>query len=220
LPLRRVAAAADPQLTRAALELPADAVVFGAFVGIYKLSQRCVDLWRRILDAVPGSVLMFSPQRDEDRRAIEARIVGLGIDGKRVAFAPYRRGDDAFNRARYALIDVALDTMPYTGGDTTAAALDAGVPIVTRVGGRHAERMGYSILMHLGLTQTIAHTDDGYVELAARLALDRGFRDDVRAAVERAFADPAVTDPARYARSLEAAYERAIAGTPPANHDA
>ena len=210
LPLRRVASAPDDGLTRAALGLPADAVVFGAFVGVAKLSQRCVGVWRRILDAVPSSLLAFSPQRDEDRRAIERRLTGLGIAASRLAFIPYRRGDDAYNRARYAVVDIALDTMPYTGGDTTAAALDAGVPVVTRVGARHAERMGYSILMHLGLTQTIAQTDDGYVELAVRLAQEPAFRADTRTAVASALRDPAVTDPVRYVRALEAAYERAL----------
>ena len=210
LPLRRVAAAADVGITRAALGLPEDAIVFGAFVGVAKLSLRCISAWRRILDAVPASRLAFSPQRDEDRRAIERRLGGLGIVASRLAFIPYRRGDDAYNRARYAMVDIALDTMPYTGGDTTAAALDAGVPVVTRVGSRHAERMGYSILMHLGLTQTIAQTDDGYIELAVRLAQDRAFRDDTRAAVASALRDPAVTDPVRYARALEAAYDRAL----------
>ncbi|MEO8674029.1 MAG: hypothetical protein ABI569_00520 [Casimicrobiaceae bacterium] len=215
LPLRRVApsAEAESELTRAALGLPEDAVVFGTFVGVLKLSQRCVSVWRRVLDAVPGAVLAFSPQRDEDRRAIERRVTGLGIAASRVAFIPYRLNDDAFNRARYRAVDIALDTMPYTGGDTTAAALDAGVPVVTRVGGRHAERMGYSILMHLGLTQTIAQTDDGYIDLAVRLARNRAFRDDARADVARAMDDPAVTDPVRYARALEAADDRAVAAT-------
>ncbi len=213
LPLRHVAPAAAAELTRAALGLPEEAVIFGAFVGVLKLSQRCASVWRRILEAVPGSLLAFSPPSDEDRRAIERRLAGHGIATARLAFIPFRRGDDAFNRARYGVIDIALDTMPYTGGDTTAAALDAGVPVVTRVGGRHAERMGYSILMHLGLTQTIAQTDDAYVELAVRLARDRAFRDDVRAAVAVAMRDPAVTDPVRYARALEAAYDRALAAS-------
>ena len=213
LPLRRVAPSAEAGLTRAALGLPEGAVVFGAFVGVLKLSQRCVGAWRRTLEAVPGSLLAFSPPRDEDRRAIERRLSGLGIAAARLVFIPFRRGDDAFNRARYGVIDIALDTMPYTGGDTTAAALDAGVPVVTRVGGRHAERMGYSILMHLGLTQTIAQTDDAYVELAVRLARDRAFRDDAGAAVVRAVGDPAVIDPVRYARALEAAFDRALSAS-------
>ncbi|HYR01377.1 MAG TPA: tetratricopeptide repeat protein [Casimicrobiaceae bacterium] len=211
LPLRRVAPAPDAGLSRQGVGLPSEAPVFATFVSVQKLSPRCIAAWRRILDALPGAVLAFSPVNDEERRAIERRATGLGLEASRLAFVPYRRGDDAYNRARYALVDVALDTMPYTGGDTTAAALDGGVPVVTRVGSRHAERMGYSILMHLGLTQTIAHTDDGYVELALRLATDGPLRDAVRAEVARAMADPAATDPLRYARALEAAYERAIA---------
>jgi predicted O-linked N-acetylglucosamine transferase (SPINDLY family) len=210
LPLRHVSPDPDAAMTRPELGLPENAIVFGAFVGVLKLSQRCINVWRRILDAVPDSVLALSPRRDEDRRSLERRVTGLGIDASRLAFLPYRRGDDAFNRARYRVIDIALDTMPYTGGDTTAAALDGGVPVVTRVGARHAERMGYSILMHLGLTQTIAQSDDAYVELAVRLARERGFRDDVRAAVASAMRDPAATDPVRYARALEDAYERAL----------
>jgi predicted O-linked N-acetylglucosamine transferase (SPINDLY family) len=216
LPLRRVAAAADAGITRAALRIPEGATVFGAFVGAQKLSPRCIGAWRRILEAVPGAVLAFSPLRDEDRTVIERRVTGLGLAAERLVWIPYRRGDDAFNRARYAVVDVALDTMPYTGGDTTAAALDAGVPVVTRVGARHAERMAYSILMHLGLTQMIAQTDDGYVALAVRLAQDRAFSDETRAAVTRAMADPAATDPVRYARALEDAYVRALSAKSPA----
>jgi predicted O-linked N-acetylglucosamine transferase (SPINDLY family) len=212
LPLRRVGPATDAGLTRPGLGIPDDAPVFGAFVSVRKISPRCVAAWRRILEAVPTAVIAFSPLNDEEGRALAERATGLGLDPARLAFIPYRRGDDAHNRARYALVDIALDTMPYTGGDTTAAALDAGVPVVTRVGARHAERMGYSILMHLGLTQTIAHTDDGYVELAVRLATDRAFRDAVRADVARAMADPAATDPARYARALESAFVRALGG--------
>jgi predicted O-linked N-acetylglucosamine transferase (SPINDLY family) len=211
LPLRRVQPAADPALARGPLGIPETAIVFGAFAGVLKLSLRCVAAWRRILDAVPDAVLAFSPLRDDDRIAIERRVTGLGLPADRLAWIPYRNGDDAFNRARYAVVDIALDTLPCTGGDTTATALDAGVPVVTRVGARHAERMSYSILMHLSLTQTIAQTDDGYVDLAVRLATDAAFRDEVRIAVSMAMADPAVTDPARYARALEDAYARALA---------
>jgi len=163
-------------------------------------------------------VLAFSPPTPAERAAIERRATGFGLPGERLVFIPQRRDDPAFNRARHLAVDVALDTMPYTGGDTTGAALDAGVPVVTRVGARHAERMTYSILMHLGLTQTIAFTDDDYVALAVRLAEDSSFRAEARAAVARAMADPPATDPVRYARSLEDAYVRAIAARHPGSH--
>lgn len=218
LPLRPLHPVAPPggvnaarQVTRAALDLPADAVVYAAFVGAGKLSLRCIDLWRRILDAAPRAYLAFSPLRDDELSAILRRVTGLGIPEGRLRFVPYRRDDEAANRARYALVDVALDTLPYTGGDTTIAALAAGVPVVTLVGQRHAERMTYSILKHLGLEETIAATDDAYVALAIRLAEDQAFRAGQRAAIERAYADPKLTDPVHYARALEEAYVHALA---------
>lgn len=215
LPLRRFAPrlAANTALlvTRAALDLPEDAVVYATFVGASKLSLRCIELWRRILDAVPRAYLAFSPLRDDERSTILRRVAGLGIPEGRLRFVPYRRDDEATNRARYALVDVALDTLPYTGGDTTSAALAAGVPVVTLVGQRHAERMTYSILKHLGLEETIAATDDAYVALAIRLAEDQAFRTSQRAAIKRAYADSRLTDPVRYARALEQAYVRALA---------
>jgi len=211
LPLRRFTPPSVAHVTRAMLDLPDDAVVYAAFVGAGKLSLRCIELWRRILDAVPRAYLAFSPMRDDERSAILRRVMGLGIEEARLRFVPYRRDDTAANHARYALVDVALDTLPYTGGDTTSAALAAGVPVVTLVGQRHAERMTYSILQHLGLHETIAATDDAYVALAIRLALDRAFRTSQCAAIERAFADPRLTDPRHYAQALEDAYVRALA---------
>ena len=75
--------------------------------------------------------------------------------------------------------------------------------------------MSYSILMHLSLTQTIAETDDDYVALAVRLARDSTFREETRKAIAQAMADPAVTDPRRYAHALEEAYVAALATTSP-----
>jgi predicted O-linked N-acetylglucosamine transferase (SPINDLY family) len=211
LPLAHVAATEDPALTRAALGIASDAIVYGVFVGTRKLSPRCALLWRRILDAVPGAVLAFSPPIEAERAALERRAVGFGLPRDRLVFIPYRRNDVAWNRARYALVDIVLDTMPYSGGDTTGGALDAGVPVITRVGARHAERMSYSLLMHLSLDEMVTTTDDDYVALAVRVARDSTLREAMRQAVARAMSDPRATDPERYVRALEEAYVAALA---------
>ena len=111
---------------------------------------------------------------------------------------------------RYSVIDIVLDTMPYSGGDTTVAALDMGIPVVTRCGERHAERMSYSILAHLGITATVAHTDADYVTIACRLATDPAWRADVSAAILRQLATTSLADPRHYARCLEDALQRAV----------
>jgi protein O-GlcNAc transferase len=210
LPLRRVAPGAAAPVAREALRIGADAVVFGTFVSLIKLSPRCLALWRAILERVPGSVLAFSPNRDADRALYLRRLASFGIEGDRVVFIPWTM-DDATDRARYRLIDVVLDTLPYTGGDTTAAALDMGVPVVTRVGVRAAERMTWSLLAHLGVTETAARTDDESVAIACRLAQDAPWRAAIASAIATRLPQSGLADLDRYTRSLETAYERALA---------
>lgn len=210
LPVRRVPPAAAPPTTREALGLAPETVVFGTFVSLAKLSPRCLRLWRTILDRVPGSVLAFSPHRDEARALFVRRLESFGIDRARIVFVPWTM-DEAADRARYTLVDVVLDTLPYTGGDTTAAALDMAVPVVTRVGERAAERMTWSLLAHLGVTDTAAKSDEEYVGVACRLAQDRGWRARISAVIASRLPASGLADLDRYARSLETAYERAVA---------
>jgi predicted O-linked N-acetylglucosamine transferase (SPINDLY family) len=210
LPFRRVAAAPEAPVTRAELGLADGTTVFGVFVSLLKLSPRCLGLWKRILDAVPQGVLAFSPTRTAQQPLYRRRLESFGIAAGRIVFVPWAQ-DDAIDRARYRLIDVVLDTLPYTGGDTTAAAIDMGIPVVTRVGDRQAERMTYSLLAHLGVTATVAHNDGDYVAIACRLALDRPWRDSVAAEMVAALPGSGLADAERYTRSLESAYERALA---------
>ena len=207
LPVRRVAPSADAP-AREALGIDPDAVVFGVFVSLNKLSPRCLSSWRAILERVPQSILAFSPRRARERDLYLRRLGSFGIPSGRIAFIPSTQ-DDARDRARYRLIDVVLDTMPYTGGDTTAAALDMHVPVVTRVGERAAERMTWSLLAHLGVTDTAARSDDEYVAIACRLGVDRSWRAAISAAVAEALPRSGLADLDRYTRALESAYERA-----------
>ena len=207
LPVRRVTPAAKT-VPREALGLDPRAVVFGTFVDLRKLSSRCLTLWRTILDRVPRGVLAFSPRRETNRPLYLRRLQSFGIPGDRICFIP-RTLDDATDRARYRLVDVVLDTLPYSGGDTTAAALDMGVPVVTRVGERAAERMTWSLLAHLGVTDTAARSDAEYIEIACRLADDSAWRATIAAAIATRLPQSGLADFDRYTRALEAAYERA-----------
>jgi predicted O-linked N-acetylglucosamine transferase (SPINDLY family) len=210
LPLR-AGRAPVARYDRAGLGIAADAVSIAAFVPAQKLSPRCLALWRAVLERVPRARLLFSPPRDDERIALVRRVEGFGIDPARVAFVPY---DAGHLHDRYAVCDLALDTLPYSGGDTTAAALAAGVPVVTRIGARHAERMSASILTHAGLADLVAPTDEAFVELASRIAGDDAWREAMHRRVREAFAVPSLTDPARYADSLERAYARVLIEPP------
>ncbi len=191
MPVRHVEPAKETALgrvgERAAFDLADDAVVFAAFVSWMKLSPRCLALWREILARVPSAKLVFSPLDAREAPRYVRRLEAFGIGADRVVVLR-PAVDDAHARARYRMVDAVLDTLPYTGGDTTAAALDMGVPVITRVGERHAERVTYSLLAHLGVTATVAHSDEEYVALACRIAQDAAVAREHRVGDRRAAA--------------------------------
>ena len=166
LPLRRAQRGHAP-LARDVLGIPADAVVLGEFVTVQKLSPRCLALWRTILERVPRALLLFSPSSAGEEPGFRRQLAGHGIDPARAAFVS-RGVDEASAQARYALVDLVLDTLPYTGGDTTLAALASGIPVITLAGTRHAERMSASILLHVDLPELVVTREHDYVELRGR----------------------------------------------------
>lgn len=74
------------------------------------------------------------------------------------------------------LVDVFLDNPPWSGNNTSMAAIDAHLPIVSYptefMRGRHS----YAILSMLGLQETIAKSPEEYIEIAAKLGNDKVYR--------------------------------------------
>jgi protein O-GlcNAc transferase len=196
---------ADTNPSREECGIDGNATVFGVFVTHRKLSRSCLAAWHTILNRVPRAVLAFSTNKDSERQAILNNLVGVGIDVGRVVFIPFP-ADPAGARARYRIIDVVLDTFPYTGGDTTLAAIDMGVPVVSLCGDRQSERVTYSILCNLGVQQGIAHTVDDYIRLACRMAEDNSFRLSYAQDIAQKLPGSLLADLDSYTLHLEAAY--------------
>jgi protein O-GlcNAc transferase len=213
-PYRHVAPAAVHPFHREQMQIPAEAIVIGAFVNPLKLSQRCLSLWRQVLDKIPRALLAVSPLSREAGGVYTRLLTAANIPIDRVIVLPQGR-DDAESQARYSVLDFALDPMPYGGVNSTLEAIDMGVPVVTLRGRKHGERTTTSILVNLGVTQTIADSGSDYVAIAVRLASDAPFRAEVKASIAAGLANSALVDMPRHTRALEAAYERALAQTFP-----
>ena len=219
-PYRHVDPASSGVFTRERAGIRDDAIVIGAFVTPMKLSQRCLALWRDVLQRVPNAILAFSPVQPALRTVFQRICAAGGIDHSRIAFIPQGR-DDAESQARYRLIDFVLDPLPYGGVNGTLEALDMQVPVVTLVGRRHGERTSYSILANLGIRDTIAETGNDYVQIAEHLATDREFMQSLRQRIAAALRNSALTDMVAHTRHLEHAYLTALAQrAPEALHDA
>jgi predicted O-linked N-acetylglucosamine transferase (SPINDLY family) len=187
-------------LTKADLQLEGK-VVIGAFYTYMKLSERCVKLWKRVLDEIPTGVLLFSPLDPKLQVAYENIMRAAEIPPTKFRFLT-AGATEAERLARYRVVDFVLDSMPYGGVNGTLEALYMGVPVVTLTGKHHSERTSTSMLTHLGVTDTIAASPDEYIAHAKRLATDNAWRSDVSTRIRARW--PKFADPVDYARRWEA----------------
>ena len=208
-PYRHIVPAAVHPYHRDRLGIGADAVVIAAFVNPMKLSRRCLALWRDVLERIPRALLAISPLSSGAGEAQQRLFAAAGIARQRTIVLPAGR-DEAENQARYAVVDLVLDPLPYGGVNGTLEALDMGVPVVTLCGRRHGERSSYSILANLGVLDTVAQNPSDYVAIAARLADDRAFSAQVKAAIRAGLARSPLTDMDAHTRNLERAYLTAL----------
>ena len=156
-----------------------------------KLSPRLLAVWKRILDRVPKAMIAFSPGNLSARQGYVNLCAAAGIAAERLTFID-PADSEAGNLARFDIIDAVLDTFPYGGVNGTLEAVAAAKPLVALIGKKNQERTSYSILSHLGVTETLAHTESQYVDIASRLAMDAaraaGFEGPLGAAARDTFA--------------------------------
>lgn len=103
---------------------------------------------------------------------------------RRVVFVPQQPPDD-FSRL-LASVDVLLDPLHFSGGDTSFQSFAVGTPIVTLPGSFLRSRITCALYRAMGLTDGVATSREDYVARAVRLGTDRGLRDRVRSEILRA----------------------------------
>ncbi|MEN9225275.1 MAG: hypothetical protein Q6M54_07385, partial [Thermostichus sp. DRC_bins_24] len=93
-----------------------------------------------------------------------------------------------------ALGDIYLDSIGWSGGNTTLEALPYGIPIVTLPGSLMRGRHSYAILQQMGIPDTIAHSLQEYVHIAVRLGTDSVWREQIGQQIQerqyRVYRDP------------------------------
>lgn len=184
--------------------LPESGFVFCAFNNVYKINPPLFDIWMRLLNAVPGSVLWLAADAPTVRRNLAAEAIRRGVEAQRLVFSP--RVPYPEHLARMALADLFLDTLPFNAGTTASDALWAGVPVLTCAGDAFAARMAGSLLTAIGLPELITHDRDEYEALALRLATTPALLADLRARLWSNRTTSPLFDTRMFCRDLESAY--------------
>ncbi len=158
------------QENRQQLGLPEKGVVFGCFAQTFKIQPEMFDLWMRILKQVPGSVLWLANGPQGSHENLRKEMRARGVEPERLVIA--QRCDRDQYLSRFTLMDVHLDTFPYTSGTVASDALFSGCPLITLTGATMVSRMAGSILRHAGFPGLVAESSEEYVEKAVRLGIN------------------------------------------------
>lgn len=165
----------DPRLPEGKVEVPAPPtgpIRFGSFNNVRKLSAPTLELWGRILQAIPDAQLNLKAYASDDPgvvQLIERRMKSCGLDPERVVWLPTCPAPIDHLR-QYGLIDVALDPFPNGGCTTTCEALWMGVPVISLCGTHYVSRMSTAVLQGAELSEWIARDAEHYLQLAEQAA--------------------------------------------------
>jgi predicted O-linked N-acetylglucosamine transferase (SPINDLY family) len=182
-----VDAAPDP-LDRATLGYRDGAIVYWCGQSLPKYLPQFDEAYPRIAEAVGDCQFVFIglPQASEADAIFKHRLTDAfsarGLDAaKHCVFLP-RLSKGQFLGA-IAKADVFLDSLEWSGCNSTLESLGSNLPIVTLRGQHMRGRHSSAILEMMGVTETIADTVDDYVALAVRLAEDPVWRAETAHAV-------------------------------------
>lgn len=183
-------------------------ITFGCFQARTKLTDQVLALWARIMQEMPDARLRLASHQIDDAASEQEffdRLRCAGIEAARVSVVgPVSREKYL---ASYALVDMVLDTFPYTGGTTTCEALWMGVPTLTLGGGNTIiARQGAAMLGCVGLEDWIASDPKDYIAKALSHAKDLETLAVLRKTLRERAGASALFDAPRFARNLEHAF--------------
>lgn len=150
-------------------------VTLGSFNNLLKVGDDCVDLYGKVLGAIPDSRLLLKDVRCEDafmRQRILERLARWGVARDRVELVE-RVPSWHDHMKLYNRLDVALDTTPLNSGTTGFDALFMGTPLVALRGDWMGGRLTASMLKALGRPEWVADDSEAFVATVAALVADR-----------------------------------------------
>jgi protein O-GlcNAc transferase len=186
--------------------LPTHGFVFCSFNNSYKILPVILDVWMRLLVAVPGSVLWLLEANPLIRHNLCAEAERRGVDPRRLVFAPIVPSAD--HLARHQNADLFLDTLPCNAHTTASDALWAGLPVLTCAGNTFAGRVAASLLTAVGLPELITTSLTDYERTALALARDPRRLTQLRATLQKNRDTSSLFDLPAMTRNIEAAYQR------------
>ena len=182
-------APAPPPTERTTFGLPAAGRMYLCAQSLFKVHPDMDAMLASILEADPEAVLVFFQATaravtEQFARRLQGVLAGRGIPARgQLKFLPRMNGS-GFRRA-LAAADIVLDTVHWSGGNTSLDAFAAATPVVALPGRFMRGRQSAAMLHAMGLAELVARDAAHYVRIAVDAARDRERNAGLRAAIVR-----------------------------------
>jgi predicted O-linked N-acetylglucosamine transferase (SPINDLY family) len=163
--------------TRSDYQLPEDAVIYLSCQAPSKYLPQYDFIFAEIAHRVPQAKFVFL-RGNSLRERLQSAFDALSLDFEN--YCLFLTIPERFDYLMINLLaDVYLDTITWSGGNTSLEAIACNLPIVTCPGefmrGRHTD----SFLKMLGVTDSIAHNEAEYIDIAVELGLNPVWRRNI-----------------------------------------
>jgi predicted O-linked N-acetylglucosamine transferase (SPINDLY family) len=186
-------------------------ISFGSFNNILKINRKVVSTWSKILCRILNSKLyLFSDNFNEQefKSYFEKLFLDNGVQLDQLFFQPSLKRDDLLNK--YNLIDIALDTFPYSGGTTSLESYWMGVPVLTKKGDYFISKSTESINKNIGLNDWIANDESDYINKAVNFSNNLNFLQSVKIYLLENRETFAIFDSKDFAKQMFNAFKKLI----------
>jgi predicted O-linked N-acetylglucosamine transferase (SPINDLY family) len=158
---------------------------------------------------VPTAQFVFINRPNADIALLFRKRLQGAFAQLKLNFDEYSVFLSSLNREDYLnlnlVADIYLDTISWSGGNTTLEAIACNLPVVTYPGEFMRGRHSYAMLKMLGVTDTIASSEAEYIDIAVRLGNEPQWRANI---VEKIKANHSkLYDDTECVRALEKFYQ-------------
>ncbi|MBW4638132.1 MAG: tetratricopeptide repeat protein [Gloeocapsa sp. UFS-A4-WI-NPMV-4B04] len=173
----------QPIKSRSDFQLRDDSVVYLSCQSLFKYLPRYDYIFPAIVKQVSQAQIAFLAHQstyitEKFWQRLQRAFASFGLNSEDYCVIVPRQNVLGYLNLN-SVSDVYLDTLSWSGGNSTLEAIACNLPIVTCPGEFMRGRHSYAILEMLGVTDTIATSEAEYIEIAVKLGLDKEWRGSI-----------------------------------------
>jgi predicted O-linked N-acetylglucosamine transferase (SPINDLY family) len=164
-----------------------DIIILGSLNNEKKNSKELLEAWKTILELCPNTKLLIKLIAYDDLVERQNFYMNkLNVRNDRLIMIT-KVDNDGYNKL-FSMVDIVLDTFPYSGTTTTCNALYNSIPVVTLYNkDYHAHNVSSSLLINAGLDELVCDDINQYVNVVKHLTCNPLKIDEYKNAIGKKF---------------------------------